>query len=95
MTYNKRVTGDLCLPRFEIRAVFSPAAHHEGINEGKSILSQLIGFLPDRDFRRCVARYGGDRDTKTLGCFNRHNFDYSPNRGHFPLDGILAKLSST
>jgi len=31
------------------------------MNEGKSIFSQLIGFLPDREFRRCVARYGGDR----------------------------------
>ena len=26
------------------------------MNEGKSIFSQLIGFLPDRNFRRCVAR---------------------------------------
>jgi hypothetical protein len=30
------------------------------MNEGKSIFSQLIGFLPDREFRRCVVRYGGD-----------------------------------
>jgi hypothetical protein len=31
------------------------------MNEGKSIFSQLIGLVPDRGFRRCVARYGGDR----------------------------------
>ncbi len=41
---------------------------HGRMNEGKSIFSQLIGFLPDRDFRRCIARYGGDRYTKTLSC---------------------------
>ena len=38
------------------------------MNEGKSIFSQLIGFLPDRDFRRCVARYQGDRYAKKLSC---------------------------
>ena len=39
------------------------------MNEGKSIFSQLIGFLPDRDFRRCVARYQGDRYIKKLSCW--------------------------
>jgi len=46
-------------------------AHDEGMNEGKSIFSQLIDFLPDREFRRCVARYGGDRYTKTLSCWEQ------------------------
>lgn len=41
------------------------------MNDGKSIFSQLIGFLPDRDFRRCVARYGGDRYTKKLSCWEQ------------------------
>ena len=41
------------------------------MNEGKSIFSQLIGFLPDRDFRRCVARYHGDRYTKKLSCWQQ------------------------
>jgi hypothetical protein len=45
--------------------------HDEGMNEGKSIFSQLIDFLPDREFRRCVARYGGDRYTKTLSCWEQ------------------------
>lgn len=36
------------------------------MNEGKSIFSQLIGFLPGREFRRCVARYDGDRYAKKL-----------------------------
>ena len=30
-----------------------------------------MGFLPDRDFRRCVARYGGDRYTRKLSCWEQ------------------------
>lgn len=41
------------------------------MNEGKSIFSQLIGFLPDRDFRRCVARYQGDHYAKKLSCWDQ------------------------
>jgi transposase len=41
------------------------------MNEGKSIFSQLIGFLPDREFRRCVARYNGDRYAKKLSCWQQ------------------------
>ena len=41
------------------------------MNEGKSIFSQLIDFLPDREFRRCVARYGGDRYVKKLSCWQQ------------------------
>ncbi len=40
------------------------------MNEGKSIFSQLIAFLPDRDFR-CVARYQGDRYIKKLSCWDQ------------------------
>jgi hypothetical protein len=41
------------------------------MNEGKSSFSQLIDLLPDREFRRCVVRYGGDRYTKTLFCWEQ------------------------
>ena len=41
------------------------------MNEGKNIFAQLIDFLPDREFRRCVARYGGDRYTKKLSCWEQ------------------------
>lgn len=41
------------------------------MNEGKSIFSQLIGFLPDREFRRCVVRYNGDRYVKKLSCWQQ------------------------
>src|SRR5258707_4083327 len=30
------------------------------MNAGRMVFSQLIGFLPDRDFRRCVQHYNGD-----------------------------------
>ena len=29
------------------------------MNEGRAVFSQLISFLPDREFRRCVERYRG------------------------------------
>ena len=41
------------------------------MNEGKSIFSQLMDFLADREFRRCVARYRGDRYTKKLSCWEQ------------------------
>lgn len=41
------------------------------MNEGKNIFSQLISFLPDREFRRCVARYDGDRYAKKLSCWQQ------------------------
>jgi len=41
------------------------------MNEGKTVFSQLIGYVPDRDFRRCVARYGGDRYAKKLSCWEQ------------------------
>ena len=33
------------------------------MNLGRSVFAQLISFLPDREFRRCVSRYGGDAET--------------------------------
>ena len=30
------------------------------MNQSRTVFSQLIGFLPDREFRRCVDRYDGD-----------------------------------
>jgi Domain of unknown function (DUF4372)/Transposase DDE domain len=41
------------------------------MNEGKTVFSQLIGYLPDRDFRRCVAHYSGDRYAKKLSCWQQ------------------------
>jgi hypothetical protein len=41
------------------------------MNEGKTVFSQLMGYLPDRDFRRCVAHYSGDRYAKKLSCLQQ------------------------
>lgn len=42
------------------------------MNCGRTVFSQLIGFLPDREFRRCVARYDGDRRLRDLSCWEQY-----------------------
>ncbi len=42
------------------------------MNEGRTIFSQLISFLPDREFRRCVARYGGDSKLRGFSCWDQY-----------------------
>jgi len=41
------------------------------MNLGRTVFSQLIGFLPDREFRRCAARYHGDRKVRRLSCWDQ------------------------
>jgi hypothetical protein len=41
------------------------------MNLGRTVFSQLIGFLPDREFRRCVARYGGDYRLRGFSCWDQ------------------------
>jgi hypothetical protein len=41
------------------------------MNEGRTIFSQLISFLPDREFRRCVQRYRGDSRLRGLSCWEQ------------------------
>ena len=36
--------------------------------DGQFVFTQLMGFLPRRDFHACVARYGGDRRTRGFSC---------------------------
>lgn len=36
------------------------------------MFSQLLGFLPDREFRRCVARYGGDARPRGFSCWDQY-----------------------
>ena len=38
---------------------------------GKLIFSQLLDHLPLHTFRRCVARYNGDRYTKSFSCYDQ------------------------
>ena len=36
------------------------------MNLGRAVFAQLISFLPDREFRRCVSRYDGDHRVAQL-----------------------------
>ncbi len=42
------------------------------MNQGRTVFSQLISFLPDRGFRRCVARYQGDLRVRGLTCWDQY-----------------------
>lgn len=42
------------------------------MNQGRTVFSQLLGFLPDREFRRCVARYGGDVRPRGFSCWDQY-----------------------
>ena len=41
------------------------------MNLGRTVFSQLISFLPDREFRRCVSRYDGDRRWRGFSCWGQ------------------------
>ena len=41
------------------------------MNQGRTVFSQLIAFLPDREFRRCVARYDGDARLQDFSCWEQ------------------------
>jgi hypothetical protein len=41
------------------------------MNQGRTVFSQLIAFLPDREFRRCVARYDGDARLQDFSCWDQ------------------------
>jgi Domain of unknown function (DUF4372)/Transposase DDE domain len=41
------------------------------MNLGRTVFSQLIAFLPDREFRRCVARYSGDNRLRGFSCWDQ------------------------
>src|SRR5919109_5285879 len=42
------------------------------MNSGRTVFSQLINFLPDREFRRCVARYGGNHRLREFSCWDQY-----------------------
>lgn len=41
------------------------------MNLGRTVFSQLMAFLPDREFRRCVARYSGDKRLRGFSCWDQ------------------------
>jgi hypothetical protein len=38
------------------------------MNQGSTVFSQVLDFLPKRQFRRCVARYQGNHRTRSFTC---------------------------
>jgi len=42
------------------------------MNHGHTTFQQLISFLPDREFRRCVARYQGNAGSRSLSCWDQY-----------------------
>ena len=42
------------------------------MNQGRTVFSQLITFLPDREFRRCVERYQGDIRLRGFSCWDQY-----------------------
>jgi hypothetical protein len=42
------------------------------MNQGRAVFSQLITFLPDREFRRCVERYRGDIRLRGFSCWDQY-----------------------
>jgi hypothetical protein len=42
------------------------------VNQGRTVFSQLLSFLPDREFRRCVTRYGGDARPRGFSCWDQY-----------------------
>jgi hypothetical protein len=41
------------------------------MNLGRTVFSQLIAFLPDREFRRCVKLYNGDQRLRGFSCWDQ------------------------
>src|SRR6202158_2893744 len=42
------------------------------MNQGRTVFSQLISFLPDREFRRCVERYRGAIRLRVFSCWDQY-----------------------
>ena len=41
------------------------------MNTGKAVLSQLMDFLPIKEFRRCVERYNGNHHIRSFSCWDQ------------------------
>jgi hypothetical protein len=48
-----------------------PAADAAAMNNGRTVFSQLMDFVPLAQFRRCVARYGGNRRIRRFSCWDQ------------------------
>jgi len=42
------------------------------MNSGRTVFSQVMDFLPLREFRKCVARYGGNHRVRNFSCMDQY-----------------------
>ena len=65
------------------------------MNSGRTVFSQWIGFLPDREFRRCVSRYAGDHRRREFSCWDQYlTMAFAQLTGRESLRDIEACLRS-
>src|SRR5216683_1248597 len=41
------------------------------MNSGRTVFSQLIQYLPEKEFQKCVARYNGDSNFRGFSCWDQ------------------------
>jgi hypothetical protein len=41
------------------------------VNSGRTVFSQLIQHLPEKEFQKCVARYNGDSNFRGFSCWDQ------------------------
>src|SRR3989475_8885957 len=41
------------------------------MNIGRTVFSQLIDHVPNKDFQKCVSRYDGERHAKSFSCWDQ------------------------
>src|SRR5256884_2365423 len=42
------------------------------MNPGRTVFSQLIEFAPNKEFQKCVTRYGGDDHSRSFSCWDQY-----------------------
>ena len=68
------------------------------MNKGKTIFSQIMSLIPERDFKACVDRYKGNYRSRNFSCKDQFLvMSYAQLTGRDSLRGIencLSALSS-
>ncbi|MEX1350128.1 MAG: DUF4372 domain-containing protein, partial [Desulfobacterales bacterium] len=41
------------------------------MNQGQTVFSQIIDFLPQKKFRQCVNRYNGNYRVRSFKCYDQ------------------------
>ena len=41
------------------------------MNAGRTVFAQIMDFLPRHEFRKCIARYGGQRKVQRFSCMDQ------------------------